>query len=242
MGKTQISADQYIGLLQLGREKGLHGISNDELLDYGFESGFLTDSELSTLKGSNNWKNIEPEIAHKGYILSALKFELFETDHYLFEYDNHADIIDKHHFLKADSYFKLLEHEELVLARESATSARRFSLAAITIALLSLVASIILSRVPITLTDEQYQGIVARKPITISEEQYRGITASEPIKISNEQYQSIINAAPDIEDIKIILNKISSKIDEIIQGPKLKPQTSGIPSPHDSRLAPSSDR
>lgn len=76
MGKAQISADQYIGLIKLGRKKGLDGISHAELLDYGFESGFLTSDEVSTLKGSSDWKSVKPEIAHKGYVLASLKLEL----------------------------------------------------------------------------------------------------------------------------------------------------------------------
>jgi len=64
--------------------------------------------------------------------LASLKLELFGSGQTLIDAEL-DDLIHKPFFLKADSYFKLLEHEELELARKSATSARWFSLGAITV-------------------------------------------------------------------------------------------------------------
>jgi len=70
---------------------------------------------------------------------------------------------DTTYLMSMDSYFKLIEYKEIVLARESATSARRYSLWAIGLAVTSLVVSIVFSfmqiHTPTTLNNAQLKEL-----------------------------------------------------------------------------------
>lgn len=152
-----ITSDMYLEFLKFGLEKGFKGVTEKELLELAKKLGYFTAAEI---QGVNRFwhpedTTIDPEVIEKIDSIERLVFESFIL------------YADKKRTLTYDSYFKLLEHEELVLARESAQSAKQFSTWAIIIAFVSLVVSSISPFAsayqvgkPITLTDTQYQGIV----------------------------------------------------------------------------------
>jgi len=88
-----------------------------------------------------------------------------------------------------NSHFQLLEHRELVLARDNAKSARIFSFWAIGIAFASLAASLYFSNQPIQITDTQYRGIVKQFEIQ-SEKLDALIERAEKIKSGLPQSQN----------------------------------------------------
>jgi len=147
---TSLSNDAFLELLQFGKQKGLDGVSFRALFEFGRKIGYLTESEF------NEIINKPPHEVHEG-LAHEKKFALTR----IFDETFHAcHTVDGNRILSVDSYFKLLEHDELVLARENAKSARWFSIAAIAISFISLLTAFYLSNQPIHVENEQYKEIV----------------------------------------------------------------------------------
>lgn len=145
---TGITSDFYLDLLKLGRERSLEGVTEEEVLKLAKKHGYFTDNEIQEVGNlSSVISTNDPKTAKTQKLLLSLFTESFVYG-------------DKARALSSDSYFKLLEHEELELARENAQSAKIYSTWAIIIALISLLVSVIQAGKPITLNDTQYQGIV----------------------------------------------------------------------------------
>ena len=157
--------DIYIRILKLGKEKGLRGLSRDEFRDFIHKNGYLTNDELKKIKESP--KEYSGEIKEKSSLISGLFNEVFNTPSWL---------EDDKQKMSIDSYFKLLEYEELVDARKTAKSARRFSVVAIVI---SLVAIFVSSGIAI------YQTIVPSKMDSeqIKELKYNGSSIASKLNI-----------------------------------------------------------
>jgi len=146
-----LPTDVFLKLLQFGQKNGLDGVSYEDLFEFGRDVGYFSETELNELKSENPHAWIPESVAHKK---KWNLISIFEESY------RKAGLPEDNLVLSVDSYFKLLEHEELVLARENAKSARQFSIAAIAISFISLLVALYFSNQPIRVADKQYEGIV----------------------------------------------------------------------------------
>jgi len=168
------TSDIYLALLKLGNEKSLEGVTDDDVLQLGVKQGYLTNNEAQVIGHFGDYMpDQNPETMRKQRALWNLYNESFGPP------------VLNRRVLNVDGYFKLLEHEELVLARENAQSAKMFSTWAIIIALISLIVSAYQAGNPIALTDSQYQGITNTESVE---------AVAERIDALNGKLDSLIKA------------------------------------------------
>ncbi len=148
--------DIYIEILKLGRDHNLEGVTEEDLWKLAYDKSYLTKEEFDEVNAIQPRENVSVPTRRKADAISQLFIECFET----VSRGNDPEV----RTLNMNSRFQLLEHRELVLARDNAKSARVFSLWAIGIAFASLAASLYFSNQPIQLAETQYQALVRAAP------------------------------------------------------------------------------
>jgi len=181
-GKIDKSKYIHLELLKYGREMGIDGVSWEDVPEFMVAHGYLNAAEHEALReASMNARQCKSESAKEKILFVET---LWDSS---FELNPHHDT---KRVLSVDSFFKLLEHEELELARKNAKSARRYSLWAIAIAFTSLLVSSVQAlyqmNKPIVLSETQYQGIVDAQQAT---------SIATQITTINKQLDKLINVS-----------------------------------------------
>lgn len=141
--------DSYIALLELGKNNVLEGVSYKEIRDYLYKHGYFSD---------------ENELRLKTLIISC--FHLYDSGNSISSgwefFDNNSDT---RLCLDLESYFSFLEYVELNEARQSSKIAHVWSVIAMIISIITLLASIYFSNkqlgAPITIESTQFDQIKA---------------------------------------------------------------------------------
>ena len=143
----------YLSILKFGKARGIVGVTYDELYDHLYDEGYITQEEVRFFK--KNGRNVDGEQTVKYLNISRLFEESFPV------------VNNGKRLMSMDSYFKLLEHQELTEAQNNAASAKLFSYIAIGIAILAPVISIGVSlyqsQKPVSLSDEQIEILQPRQ-------------------------------------------------------------------------------
>lgn len=182
MRPKKTEADTYIRLLEWAKERDLYGFSHEEIFEFGHSVGYLTAEELNQIKVhlKGEGKYLPEETMAKYRVLNRIIEESFNN--------YRVNPNEVRCFLSLDSYFKLVEHTELVEARESAESARKYSLTAIGISVfavaISVFVSIWASTRPTELTDHQIERIERLQFDSNSIESELGTIKNENVKMS----------------------------------------------------------
>lgn len=150
---TNSSDDVYISILKLGKKNGVKGVAYDELYENLHNEKYITVTEREQLKNSAR------EVR---YLKQSIDKLLEESCPSTTERTSGV----RARVMSMDSYFKLLEHEELIEVKNSSNSARKFSIIAIAIAFISLFVSLLFGFKPTTINESQIDRII--KSISLS--------------------------------------------------------------------------
>ncbi len=190
--------DIYISILEFGMERGIAGVSYHDLYDHLCHKGYLSTDELVLIKKKSKQERTEEVQLKKRAIDNTFE----HTFYYIKE--NNVNI----RVLTPDAYFQLLEHEELKLARKSASTATKFSFLAIGIALLSLIFSYLQSKQPLTLNEAQLA--------TLTETTYNDTNVISNIKnVADHQNKSNILLLELKAEIVELRTEIAAKKDKV---------------------------
>jgi hypothetical protein len=170
-GLTSMEEDIYISILKFAKEKAVDGFDLSELYAHLCDIGHLTQDEFEemTTKPSNH---IKYETAVKLDHLQRLA-----KDSFIIAQTKKS----RRYSISTESYFNLLEHQELVEARKGAKTATFLSLSAIMISLISVGWAIYISNKPMHIDEEQIKSIIGE----IHKGQDKIIYQQEPQSISN---------------------------------------------------------
>jgi len=182
--KVEQSKRIYLDLLKFVRERGLEGFSWEEIPELMADLGYFNADELQAMQEASFEARQCKSKSAKEKVLFTETLWQSSTE------------ISPHHetkrVLSIDGFFKLLEHEELELARKNAQSAKRYSSWAIGIAVASLLVSgaqaIYQLNKPVVLSETQYQGIIDTQPVS---------DISTQISILNKKLDELINVSKD---------------------------------------------
>lgn len=133
--KRRDQEDLYIKILRRFRENGFNGTTDSEIFELAKQEGYLSDDEFKAY--------IDKSITN---ISGDGKYKIGIIGHYIGDIRKTTSSLRGKpvNILSKDSYFDLLEYDELKLAREQANSARKYSTWAIIISLFAALSSIII--------------------------------------------------------------------------------------------------
>ena len=182
--------DIYLAILRFGKAKGVIGVTYDELYIHLYKNEYITQEELAFFN-----ERQKPHGSTRDKWLNICR--LFEES---FPVTNNG-----RRLMSMDSYFKLIEHQELVDAKNNSLSAKRFSYAAIFIAVIAPTASLYFAY-------EQSQ-----KPITLSEAQvnilkYQPFDKDQIIDITQKSYIIQKSSNELLKKASIELSQIKSTL------------------------------
>ena len=169
--------DIYISILKLAKEKELEGFDYNDIYDLAEEKKYLSNEELDKIK-NNNIDYRDDILKNKKIKLEAIFVEVANMQ---------FSCSDKKSIMSFESYFKLIEHEELSEARKNAREARWLAIIAIIISLISV--------------------LLSSKPTELK----------NPVKLDDGQWQEIQNSKVDISNLKSKLDVIIKNQKEDIE-------------------------
>ena len=172
--------DIYISILKFAKEKEFEGFSYNDIYQLARERGYLSKEELNEIE-----KNKE---SHVNVITEVTKNKRVKLDAMFAETTNtHSGCTDEKRIMSFESYFKLIEHEELSEARRNAKIASWLAMTAIMISAIS---------------------------ITISSDP---VEIKNSIRLDNQQLEEIKNSKNNINKLENKLNIIINNQEENIE-------------------------
>jgi hypothetical protein len=155
--------DIYIKLLEYGETKSMTGICFIELVDVSKKHGYLTPEEYDSIKNHILYvKNINTDklpTAHYKFLF----FHSFIEENFKQINDPMGDF---KYLFKTESFFKLIEHKELKLARKNSKEAKRQSYIAVGFSLFAIIASLVLGVIQIKTESNISKG--SFKPLEVA--------------------------------------------------------------------------
>lgn len=156
--------DIYISILELGKDKGLSGVTGKDIYEYLKRKKHITCNELRLF--------ITPESTDEGKEAAKKQRKISRILEDVFRPHSGIEATDvEERVMTMDSYFKLLEHQELVEARENARDARKEAAKASKLSLIVIILAIVAIVVSAGFTCWQIF-----QPITINSEQLNQLT------------------------------------------------------------------
>ncbi len=126
--QTMAKDDIYIAILKYGKQKGISGVEFPDLTQHLLKKGYITEDEIRSID-SSGYSNRLPDSKSE---YRRIKF-IFDIHHEVF--------VTGARGMNLDSYFKLIEHTELVEARKNSKLATILSFCAIAISLIAIIFS-----------------------------------------------------------------------------------------------------
>lgn len=173
--------DIYISILKFAKKEGFEGLDYNNIYQLAKDKGCLSKEELCEIKKYeiDRLNGISDITESKKIKLDAMWSEIMSV--------NSNKGSNQNRIMSFESYFKLIEHEELSEARRNAKIASWLAMTAIIISVFSV--------------------IVSSKPIEFK----------SPIKIDNQQLEEIQNSKADIKNLENKLNIIINNQEESIK-------------------------
>ena len=173
--------DIYISILKFAKKEGFEGLDYNNIYQLAKDKGYLSKEELCEIKKYeiDRLNGISDITESKKIKLDAMWNEIMSV--------NSNKGSNQNRIMSFESYFKLIEHEELSEARRNAKIASWLAMTAIIISVFSV--------------------IVSSKPIEFK----------SPIKIDNQQLEEIQNSKADIKNLENKLNIIINNQEESIK-------------------------
>ncbi|MFT5700904.1 MAG: hypothetical protein ACI8ZB_003789 [Desulforhopalus sp.] len=197
----KLKKDIYISILEYGKEKGLEGSTYEEFYQHLMAHGYLSAEEVERF---NNPQTLGEEEKKKRLNILRLYKDCF------------SNYMGGNRTISLDSYFKLIEHQELVEAQQNAKSARSFSIGAIIVALISILISVVFSILqfhqPILLDANQFNEIKTKAAEIIGETRGAARDATRSAENSSALAKELV---PKIEKLDSQAKTVQATLDSV---------------------------